>query len=1155
MTKLFSALLFLLLSVSMLAQKTSFTPASKSLHHQVLDDKKSLSDPKLFTFDIELLQQQIELAPRRSAGTSSKIISLPSSDGSVSNFRVSENSNFESDLAARYPEIKSYIGQDVNDPTKTVHFSVSPLGLTAMTTKPNTPSEFIEPYSTDNSLYVIYRRSERSGDMPALNCRTIQESTPEITPMFRNANDSYLRTFRLAVSVTGEYTAFFGGTKLLALSAINSTLTRVNAIFERDFATRLVLVNSCDSVIYTNPSTDPYSTGSVGSAGAWNSEVQSTLTTVIGESNYDIGHLFGKSGGGGNAGCLGCVCVNNMKGRGFTSPANGIPAGDYFDIDYVAHELGHQLGATHTFSHNNETSGTQMEPGSGSTIMSYAGITTKDIQRNSDSYFHAISIQQVTNNIKSKTCAIKTPTNNAIPVVNAGADFTIPKGTPFMLTGTATDANGDHLTYCWEQMDNGSATTTVPNATKTTGPNFRSYPPSSSATRYFPQMSSVLNGATTTAGLEVLAESLSSVARSYNFRLTVRDNKSGGGGNNSDDTKITVSASAGPFTVTSPNTAVTFASGSTQTIKWSVAGTTGNGVNCAKVDLLLSTDGGQTYQILLAATPNDGTQNVVIPNKPGTTNRIMIKGTNHVFFDVSNANFTITGSQADTTAPSAPTSLAASNTSQTSTKLTWTASTDNIGVATYSVYRNGTYITSATGTTYTVTGLSPSTSYTFTVKAKDAAQNLSAVSNSVVVTTLSSGPDSTAPSKPTNLTASGTTQNKTTLNWTGSTDNIGVATYSVYRNGTYVASATGTTYTVTGLNPTTTYNFTVKAKDAAGNLSVASNTAVVTTLGNDTVAPSAPTLLTASATTTTGTKLSWNASTDNLGVATYSVYRNGTYIGFSSGTSYTVSGLTASTTYAFTVKAKDAAQNLSAASNTVNVTTLPNQTVTNYCTSTATSAGQESISKVVFGSINMFSIGGAGYTNYTTSSTDVSRGSSYPITITPNWPGTKYAEGYAVFIDFNGDGDFTDSGELVFSKAASTATSVSGSIAIPTSAKLGKTRMRVSMKYNGIPSACEIFPRGQVEDYAINIVNSGRFDEDQDQQIITLFPNPVEGNQLSVGGIIQDTNYRILNMLGQLVSDGKTNNGYVDISGLQSGTFVLQLDIDGELIAKKFIRK
>src|SRR5690606_34911913 len=159
---------------------------------------------------------------------------------------------------------------------------------------------------------------------------------------------------------------------------------------------------------------------------------------------------------------------------------------------------------------------------------------------------------------------------------------------------------------------------------------------------------------------------------------------------------------------------------------------------------------------------------------------------------------------------------------------------------------------------------------------------------------------------------------------------------------------------------------------------------------------------------------------------------------------------------------------------------------------------------------------GAGYTNYTTSSTDVSRGSSYPISITPNWPGTKYAEGYAVFIDFNGDGDVTDSGELVFSKAASTATSVSGSIAIPTSAKLGKTRMRVSMKYNGIPSACEIFPRGQVEDYSINIVNSGRFDEDHDQQIITLFPNPVEGNQLNVGGIIQDTNYRILNMLGQL---------------------------------------
>ncbi|RZJ24844.1 MAG: secretion protein, partial [Flavobacterium sp.] len=373
--------------------------------------------------------------------------------------------------------------------------------------------------------------------------------------------------------------------------------------------------------------------------------LQTTLTNNIGSANYDIGHLFGATGGGGNAGCIGCICTNPTtsvplgKGSGFTSPADGIPSGDNFDIDYVAHEMGHQFGANHTFTHSNEGTGVQMEPGSGSTIMGYAGITSLDVQPHSDAYFHAVSIQQVTNNIKAKTCSVNTATGNAIPTASAGTDYTIPKSTPFMLTGSGTDANGDILTYCWEQFDS-QTNATAPNATKTSGVNYRSYNPTTSPVRYFPKMSSVLTGATTTAGSELTVEALSSVARTQNFRLTVRDNRANGSGNNSDDMVVTVNATAGPFTVTSPNTAVSYAGGSSQTVTWAVAGTTANGVNCANVDILISTDNGNSWNTLLAATPNDGTEAVTIPNTPGTQNRIMVKGTNHIFFDVSNAAFT-----------------------------------------------------------------------------------------------------------------------------------------------------------------------------------------------------------------------------------------------------------------------------------------------------------------------------------------------------------------------------------------------------------------------------------------------------------------------------------------------------------------------------------
>ncbi|MBU3682295.1 MAG: T9SS type A sorting domain-containing protein, partial [Flavobacterium sp.] len=1020
----------------------------------------------------------------------------------------------------------------------------SPLGVQTMLINPDKSAEFIEPYTTDLSSYVVYRRQDKAASLTPFECKMIADAPSDITNSTArpNADDALLRTFRLAMSCTGEYTAYFGGTKALALAAINNTMTRVNGVFELDFGARMVLIANTDLVIYTSASTDPYSAAS--SMSSWNSQLQSTLTSVIGEANYDVGHLFGASGGGGNAGCIGCVCVNGSKGSGITSPADGIPMGDNFDIDYVAHELGHQFGANHTFTISNEGTGVHMEPGSGSTIMGYAGITSADVQPHSDPYFHAISIQQVTNNIKAKTCSVNTASGNAVPTANAGLDYTVPKSTPFMLTASGTDANGDVLTYNWEQMDN-QTNTTAPSATKTSGVNFRSYNSSTNPTRYFPKLSSILTGATTTAGTELTVEALPSVARTLNFRVTVRDNHAGAPANNSDDMIVTVNATAGPFAVTAPNTAVSYVGGSTQTITWNVAGTTANNVNCANVDILLSTNGGTTFTTLIAGTPNDGTEAVVIPNTPGTTNRIMIKGSNHIFFDISNANFTITEGSTDFTAPTEPTNLAAAGTTSTSTQLSWTAATDNVAVTGYEVYQGATLKATVATTTYTVTGLTPSTLYSFSVKAKDANSNVSAASNVVDVTTLA---DTSAPSAPV-LSAAGTTNTSTNLSWTAATDNLAVTGYDVYQNSVLKASVTGLTYAVSGLSAGTTYAFTVFAKDAAGN-TTSSNVVNVTTSTPDTSAPTAV-VLSASGTTATTTNLSWTAATDNVAVTGYEVYQGATLKATVTTLTYAVTGLTASTAYTFSVKAKDAAGN-SSTSNTVSVTTLT-PTVT-YCTSQGTSAANDRISKVVLGTINNTSTATTGYENFTAISTNLVRGVSNAFTITPFRSTSTRKEAYRIWIDFNNDGDFLDTGEQVYTQAAISATSVSGSFTVPAATTLGTKRMRISMKYNASPTSCELFASGQVEDYTVNITATAR-QEDNSAVDVLVYPNPVEGNFLTVSESAATADYRIYTVLGQVVAIGKVENNEVYVGDITAGTYLIEFVMNDQTVVKRVIKK
>ncbi|PWB28409.1 M4 family metallopeptidase [Flavobacterium sp. HTF] len=331
----------------------------------------------------------------------------------------------------------------------------------------------------------------------------------------------------------------------------------------------------------------------------------------------------------------------------------------------------------------------------------------------------------------------------------------------------------------------------------------------------------------------------------------------------------------------------------------------------------------------------------------------------------------------------------------------------------------------------------------------------------------------------------------------------------------------------------------------------------------DTTPPSAPTSLAASGTTATTTNLTWTASTDNVAVTGYDIYQGSTLKGSATTTSYTVTGLTASTAYTFSVKAKDAAGNISASSNTVNVITTA-ATVT-YCTSKGNNAADERIGKVVFGTINNTSSGTTGYENLTSISTNASRSSSYTITITPSWTSSVYSEGYAVFIDYNQDGDFLDSGETVWTKSASTTSPVSGSITIPATAALGTTRLRVSMKYNGIPTACESFSYGQVEDYTVNITAAGTIEEvasndfafatDNTGSEITVYPNPV-GNELSISLANKaGATFTITNTLGQQVGSGELSENPIDVSNLHTGIYLIELKGSQKTVTKKFIKK
>jgi hypothetical protein len=584
-----------------------------------------------FRLNVNLLQAQFSKAGAQ--------IVLPYPDGSFKRFHIESSPVMEPALAARFPEFQTFNGKGIDEPTATAKLDWTSHGFHAMIFSTH-GTLLIDPYRTKDVLHYISYYKKDYHPAKRFQCLVLDSFPHSESSTPQGGTPVTLRTYRLAVGATGEYTQFHGGTVNDGLAAITTSLNRINGIYEREFAVHMNLVANETSVIFTDPATDPYSDGN---GGAMIDENQDTMDSIIGDANYDIAHAFGAAGGGGLAG-LGVVCASGVKAWGISSLSP--PEGDTYDVDYVSHEMGHQFSGNHSFNgttgacNGNRNSSTAWEVGSGSTIMSYAGICgTEDLQPHSDDYFHTGNFSEIFNFVSSgggSACAQLTPAGHSTPTSDAGTNYTIPQSTPFVLTGSGSDPDGDSLTYNWEEFDLGAAS--PPNGDNGNRPIFRSFEAVAVPYRTFPQLSDILNNTMT------FGEFPATTNRTMNFKLSVRDNHPGAGGQGIDTTQVTVAAAAGPFLVTQPNTAVTWNPGTLEEVTWDVAGTTGPPVSASIVHILLSSDGGNTFSYVLAQnTANDGSEMITVPAIPTTMARVKVEAVGNIFFDISNADFTITG--------------------------------------------------------------------------------------------------------------------------------------------------------------------------------------------------------------------------------------------------------------------------------------------------------------------------------------------------------------------------------------------------------------------------------------------------------------------------------------------------------------------------------
>ena len=741
-------------------------PASNTGAVSYLD----LDSYESFSVDVDDLRSALSVAPMEFTADASQPMTfeIPTPSGGSETFAVVESPIMAPELAAQFPEIKTYAGQSLDNPGSVVRFDVTPHGFHAQVrTADGTGGYYVDPYyHLENEVHVSYHREalaprdqpfheqlfdangeliysevinladgthvhpdgtvhsnadhmhleddfhsqlfggehshedghvhdhnhSHDGDGEHLHnkddenccCPDCIGLTPEQPTDLTDNNDdpqidliprtgSELRIYRTAVAATGEYTQFHGGTVAGGQAAIVTMMNRVTGVYEDELTVRMTLVPNNSDIVYTNPGSDPFPNN------ISLNTIQNVINANIGFANYDLGHLV-DTGGGGFAG-LG-VIGTSQKAFGYTGLTP--PVNDPFWIDFVAHELGHQYGGNHTFNGDsgscaggNRAGNSAYEPGSGSTIMAYAGICGNDnLQNNSDAYFHSRSLDEIINLLDGPRSGVGTrvATGNSIPTADAGSNFTIPPDTPFVLTGSGTDADGDTLTYNWEQRDLGPQRD-VNAPDNGSSPLFRSWEPNTDPTRTLPRLSDLVRNRT------VRGEQLPTTNRILDFRLTVRDNRADGGAVATDDTRISVTTAADPFRVTVPNTSSTvWEQNSTETVTWDVAGTTGNGIDTATVNILLSLDGGFTYPITLAAnTPNDGSQDIVVPNELTTEARVKVEAVGNIFFDISDSDFDI-DVPSDMEAPTAVATAADITTEGIPSNLVTVVYSDNEGI-------------------------------------------------------------------------------------------------------------------------------------------------------------------------------------------------------------------------------------------------------------------------------------------------------------------------------------------------------------------------------------------------------------------------------------------------------------------------------------------
>jgi len=567
-------------------------------------------------------------------------IYFPNLKGVLEPYTIEKQSVFSPALAAKYPDITSYKGISTSLDGATVFFAVSFKGISVTVHRQKEQSEkqlvFIQKRNGDKT-YKLFTDKLNTADKNFV-CKTFADGFIEKLGVSSAgfAAKTTVKKYRLAVSASGEYTQYHGGEVSGALAAINETVTRVNAIFEFDLGVQLELVEATTNVIYTDPETDPY-------GDSLNMEIQSTLTANIGEENYDLGHLFHRDNNNGNAGYVGAVCKDNKKGSAYSS--GQFPEGDTYDIDFVAHEMGHQFGANHTWSYESEGTQVQVEPGSGSTIMSYAGIVSgENVAGNASDYFHALSILQINQYLLQSACGTSVITENETPVITPLRSYNLPIATPFLLRGFATDLDSlNSLSYSWEQGDNGVVSAAVFGPQNPVGAAFRSLPPKGVPERYFPSLSNVsLNRLTSDQPALSQWETLATTARSYDFYFTVRDNAPSGAGVAIAKTTLKVMHQIGPFVIQSQNQPKAYQGGDKMSVLWDVARTNGPELDTKTLTALLSENGGLSFTKTLATgILNDGAVDLILPNLAIEKARILLKAENNPFFAVNMANFSI----------------------------------------------------------------------------------------------------------------------------------------------------------------------------------------------------------------------------------------------------------------------------------------------------------------------------------------------------------------------------------------------------------------------------------------------------------------------------------------------------------------------------------